>query len=125
MISSRRASRWKKDFTHPSIDLLVSLRTLYSFEKESQLCILSLELSIYLLNTGVKMAEEKRRVIRYIARIPKLEETEISKYLAANPEAKKRHDEIVAKLREEARPEIEALRRSERLTAEDYNQRIG
>ncbi len=54
-------------------------------------------------------------------RVPKLEETYYGQLYLNDPEARKRHDEILAKLREAARPEIEALERSERLTWEDLH----
>ncbi len=59
--------------------------------------------------------------ITYNARIPRIEETYFSKKYLNDPVAKARHDAILAKLREEARPEVEALKRSERLTWEDLH----
>jgi hypothetical protein len=53
-------------------------------------------------------------------RIMRIEETHFGKLLQ-DPEKRKHHDQIVAQLREEARPEIKALERSERITWEDLH----
>ncbi len=57
-------------------------------------------------------------------RVERVEDTEVGKLLAESPEERKRHDQIVAELREAARPELEALWRSERITFHDLHQMV-
>lgn len=56
-------------------------------------------------------------------RILKVEETYIGKLLQ-DPAERRRHDNVVNALRNAARPDIEAIRRSERLTSDDYRQMV-
>ncbi len=59
--------------------------------------------------------------IAYKAVVPRLEDTYFYKKYLNDPEARKRHDAILQQLRDAARPEIEELQRSERLTWEDLH----
>ncbi|MCC2630704.1 MAG: hypothetical protein K0S38_513 [Candidatus Paceibacter sp.] len=70
------------------------------------------------------MAAKKVRRKNLKPRILKVEETEIGKQLAKDPEARKRFNENVAYFRELARPEIEACERAERITDDDLRTRI-
>jgi hypothetical protein len=56
-----------------------------------------------------------------VAVVPRLEDTYFGKKLLTDPKARADHDKIVGELREIARPEIEAMKRSERLTWEDLH----
>jgi hypothetical protein len=70
------------------------------------------------------MAAKKPRKKNLKPRILRVEETEIGKKLASDPEARKRFDEHVAYFRELYRPEREAGERAERITDDDLRTRI-
>ena len=53
--------------------------------------------------------------------VRKLADTHFGKLLLTSAEARKRYEKIVHALREDARPEIEMLERSQRLTWDDLH----